>query len=163
MRYELNQNSEIVEYEGDTQFVANTNNTIIELFSQGIYTASITNREGSVYTLEITNNVNQNTKSILVYYGNIRNESRNPSEKKIQLNGKDPRVSEIPAIILGIYCFQSNDVLSDLICSAWYVDDTVNYPSNPSIRGINVQMFQEARFNGFIKKEYRNNTVCVFR
>ena len=24
-------------------------------------------------------------------------------------------------------------------------------------------MFQEARFNGFIKKEYRNNTVCVFR
>ena len=163
MRYELNQNSEIVEYDGDTQFVANTNNTILELFSQGIYTSRITNQDGSVYTLEITNNVTQNTKSILLYYGNIRNESRNPSEKKIQLNGKDPRDSEIPAIILGLYCYQSNDILENLICSAWYVDDTVNYPSNPSIRGINVQMFQEARFNGFIKKDYRNNTVCVFR
>lgn len=163
MRSELNQNSEIVKYDGETQFVANTKNTLIELFSQGIYTAKITNSEGSVYTLEITNSVNQNNERILVYYGNIRNEKRNEFEKKIQLNGKDPRVSAIPAIILGIYCFQSNDVLSDLICSAWYVDDTVNYPSNPSIRGINVQMFQEARFHGFIKKEYRNNTVCVFR
>lgn len=163
MRYELNQNSQIVEYDGNTQFVENTNNTIVELFSQGIYTAKISNKDGSVYSLEITNNVTQNTKSILVYYGNIRNESRNPSEKKIQLNGKDPRGSEIPAIILGIYCFESNDVLKDLICCAWYVDDNVNYSSNPSIRGINVQMFQEARFNGFIKKDYRNNTVCVFR
>ncbi len=163
MRYELNHNSEIVEYDGGTQFIENTNNTIVELFSQELYTAKISNKDGSVYTLEITNNVTQNTKRILVYYGNIRNEKRNLSEKKIQLNGKDPRGSDIPAIILGLYCFESNDVLKDLICCAWYVDDTVNYPSNPSIRGINVQMFQEARFNGFIKKEFRNNTVCVFR
>ena len=163
MRYELNKSSEIVEYDGETQFVANTNSIIIELFSQGIYTAKITNQDGKVYIIEITNNITQNTKSIRVYYGNIRNESRNPYEKKIQLNSKDPRGSEIPAIILGIYCYEPNDVLKDLICSAWYVDDTVNYPSNPSIRGINVNMFQEARFNGFIKKDYRNNTVCVFR
>lgn len=163
MRYELNQNSEIVEYNDGTQFVANTNNAIIELFSQGTHDARITNQDGSVYTLEITNNITQNTKDLLVYYGNIRNESRNPFEKKIQLNGKDPRGSKTPVIILGIYCYESKDVLKDLICSAWYVDNTVNYPSNPSIRGINIQMFQEARFNGFVKKDYRNNTVCVFR
>lgn len=163
MRFELNQNSEIVKYEGETQFITKTSDKIIELFSQGTHTARITHQDGSVYTLEITNNVTKNTRSILLFYGNIRNENRNPSEKKIQLNGKDPRESEITPIILGIYCYQSNDVLEDLICSAWYVDDTVNYPSNPSIRGINIQMFQEARFNGFIKKNYRNNTVCVFR
>ena len=37
MRYELNHNSEIVEYDGGTQFIENTNNTIVELFSRIIY------------------------------------------------------------------------------------------------------------------------------
>tara|TARA_R110002033_G_scaffold46013_2_gene90297 strand:+ start:4730 stop:6277 length:1548 start_codon:yes stop_codon:yes gene_type:complete len=163
MRYELNQNGEIVEYNGGTQFIADVNNTIIELFSQGIYNCNITNQDGSVYTLDITNTITNTVNTILLFYGNVRNENRNPSEKKIQLNGKDPRNSNTPAIILGIYCYDTNDVLADLICCAWNVDDTVNYPGNPSIRGINIQMFQEARFNGFVKKDYRNNTVCVFR
>ena len=163
MRYELNQASEIVEYNEGTQFISDVKNTLIELFSQGIYNCVITNQEGSVYTLEITNTVNNSVNSILLFYGNVRNESRNPSEKKIQLNGKDPRNSNTPSIILGVYCYDTNDVLSDLICCAWNIDDTVNYPSNPSIRGINVQIFQKARFNGFVKNDYRNNTVCVFR
>lgn len=163
MRYELNQSSEIVKYQGTPQFIADTKARIIELFSQGVYNCSVTNEDGSVYTIEITNTITNDKNSFLLYYGNIRNESRNPSEKKIQLNSKDPRNSKLPAIILGVYCYDSNDVLADLICCAWNVDDSVNYPSNPSIRGINVQMFQEARFNGFIKKDYRNNTVCVFR
>ena len=92
MRYELNKSSEIVEYDGETQFVANTNSIIIELFSQGIYTAKITNQDGKVYIIEITNNITQNTKSIRVYYGNIRNESRNPTKRKYNLI-VDPRGS----------------------------------------------------------------------
>jgi hypothetical protein len=32
-------------------------------------------------------------KNIVVYYGNIRNEERTIGEKKIQLNGKDPRAN----------------------------------------------------------------------
>lgn len=163
MRNELNTSGEIVQYTGTTNFIANTNAVIIELFSQGVYTCAITNQDGSVYTLEITNSVTNVVETITVYYGNIRNESRNPSEKKIQLNGKDPRNSNTTSIILGIYCFDTNDDLSDLICCGWNIDDTVNYPSNPSIRGINIEMFQEAKFNGFIKKSYRNNLVCVFR
>lgn len=163
MRNELNTSGEIVQYTGTTNFIANTNAVIIELFSQGVYTCTITNQDGSVYTLEITNSVTNVVETITVYYGNIRNESRNPSEKKIQLNGKDPRNSNTTSIILGIYCFDTNDELSDLICCSWNIDDTVNYPSNPSIRGINIEMFQEAKFNGFIKKSYRNNLVCVFR
>lgn len=163
MRNELNTSGEIVQYTGTTNFIANTNAVIIELFSQGVYTCTITNQDGSVYTLEITNSVTNVIETITVYYGNIRNESRNPSEKKIQLNGKDPRNSTTTSIILGIYCFDTNDGLSDLICCGWNIDNTVNYPSNPSIRGINIEMFQEAKFNGFIKKSYRNNLVCVFR
>lgn len=100
MRYELNQNSEIVEYDGDTQFVENTSNILVQLFSQGVYTAKITNKNGSVYDLEITNNVTQNTKSILVYYGNIRNESRNPSEKKYNLIVKTPEAQKIKQLFL---------------------------------------------------------------
>jgi len=163
MRNELNTSGEIVQYTGTTNFIANTNAVIIELFSQGVYTCNITNQDGSVYTLEITNSVTNVVETITVYYGNIRNESRNPSEKKIQLNGKDPRNSTTTSIILGIYCFDTNDDLSDLICCGWNIDNTVNYPSNPSIRGINIEMFQEAKFNGFIRKNYRNNLVCVFR
>ena len=68
MRYELNQSSEIVEYSGDTKFIANTKSSIIELFSQGVYNCRITNQESSVYTLEITNTINNIVKNILLYY-----------------------------------------------------------------------------------------------
>jgi len=165
MRYELDHAGEIVEYNGDVQLLDSRriSDVIQELFSQGVYDCKITNHEGSVYDLEIVNGIDKSVENITLYYGNIRNENRNSKEKKIQLNKKDPRESILPAIILGLYCFNTNDDLKNLICSAWFVDETFNYQSNPSIRGINVDLFQQARFNGFERKEYRNNIACVFR
>lgn len=163
MRYELDHSGNIVPYNGSTQFVSNPESTITAIFSQGIHNCSVINRNGSIYTIEIINSITNASKIIDVYYGNIRNESRNEKEKKIQLNSKDPNTSSNEVVILGIYCYQSSDSIDKLICAAWNIDSSMNYSSNPSIRGINVDLFQQAKFHGFIKNHYRNNAVCIFR
>lgn len=163
MRYELNHDGDIVEYNGDTQLIANPQATIIQLFSQGVYSCNVNSRDGSYYSISITNNETGEVDQFDVYYGNIRNESRDPKEKKIQLNGKDPRTATRNPLIIGAYCFNSNDPIEELIIAAWGVDHTVNYPSNPSIRGINIDLFQEAKVNGIIRNDYGSNVVCVFR
>ncbi len=163
MRHELNTKGKIVEYDGDTQRIEDTKATIEKLFSQGVFTSKVLNRDGSVYTLERKNEISDIEEIFDIFYGSIRNESRNDKEKKIQLNGKNPLSSGNRAIILGLYCFNSNDDLTDLICATWMIDNLVNYESNPSIRGINIDLFQKAKIEGFVKNAYRNNVVCVFR
>ena len=165
MRKELNNLGLIVDYSGDWQSISNSRTFLTELFTQNNYTCTIISEDGCKWLIELSNDVIQFRKKYNVFLGNIRNESRNEKEKKIQLNGKDPRVLEdgIENIILGVYCYQSIDQLKDNIIAVWPIDVNTNYPSNPSIRGINIDLFQEAKFKGFVSNKFRDNIVYCFR
>jgi hypothetical protein len=163
MRYELNQKSEIVEFNGDVQFIDNKKDVLTKLFSQDVYECIEINNDGCEWDISYKNKVTNEIKKIVVYYGNIRNEDRNNREKKIQLNGKDPRNIRKECIILGLYCFDKNDKLEDLVLAGWNVDQNTNYPSNPSIRGLNIDVLQKARFEGLYRNQFRNNIVCTFK
>lgn len=163
MRYELNLESQIVQYDGAVQLIADKKAILTQLFSQGVYECTSISNDGCEWTIEYRNTVNNLQKNIVVYYGNIRNEERNDREKKIQLNGKDPRANPNPSIILGVYCYESNDVLENLVFAGWNIDPDTNYPGNPSIRGLNIDSLQKARFNGLYKHNFKNNYVCTFR
>lgn len=163
MRYELNLESQIVQYDGAVQSIADKKAILTQLFSQGVYECTSISNDGCEWTIEYRNTVNNTQKNIVVYYGNIRNEERNDREKKIQLNGKDPRVNPNPSIILGVYCYEANDVLENLVFAGWNIDPDTNYPGNPSIRGLNIDSLQKARFNGLYKHNFKNNYVCTFR
>ena len=163
MRYELNLESQIVQYDGAVQSIADKKAILTQLFSQGVYECTSISNDGCEWTIEYRNTVNNTQKNIVVYYGNIRNEERNDREKKIQLNGKDPRANPNPNIILGVYCYEANDVLENLVFAGWNIDPDTNYPGNPSIRGLNIDSLQKARFNGLYKHNFKNNYVCTFR
>ena len=163
MRYELNLESQIVQYDGAVQSIADKKAILTQLFSQGVYECTSISNDGCEWTIEYRNTVNNIQKNIVVYYGNIRNEERNDREKKIQLNGKDPRANPNPSIILGVYCYEANDVLENLVFAGWNIDPDTNYPGNPSIRGLNIDSLQKARFNGLYKHNFKNNYVCTFR
>lgn len=163
MRYELNLESQIVQYDGAVQSIADKKAILTQLFSQGVYECISISNDGCEWTIEYRNTVNNIQKNIVVYYGNIRNEERNDREKKIQLNGKDPRANPNPSIILGVYCYETNDVLENLVFAGWNIDPDTNYPGNPSIRGLNIDSLQKARFNGLYKHNFKNNYVCTFR
>ena len=163
MRYELNLESQIVQYNGAVQSIADKSAILTQLFSQGVYECTGINNDGCEWTIEYRNTINDIRKTIVVYYGNIRNEDRNAREKKIQLNSKDPRANPNPSIILGVYCYEANDVLENLVFAGWNIDPDTNYPGNPSIRGLNIDSLQKARFNGLYKHNFRNNYVCTFR
>ena len=163
MRYELNLESLIVQYDGAVQSIEDKKAILTQLFSQGVFECTSISNDGCEWTIEYRNTVNDIRKNIVVYYGNIRNEERNDREKKIQLNGKDPRANLNPSIILGVYCYETNDVLENLVFAGWNIDLDTNYPGNPSIRGLNIDSLQKARFNGLYKHNFKNNYVCTFR
>lgn len=163
MRYELNLESQIVQYDGAVQSIADKKAILTQLFSQGVYECTSISNDGCEWTIEYRNTVNNMQKNIVVYYGNIRNEERNDREKKIQLNGKDPRANPNPSIILGVYCYEANDALENLVFAGWNIDADTNYPGNPSIRGLNIDSLQKARFNGLYKHNFKHNYVCTFR
>jgi len=163
MRYELNLESQIVQYNGAVQSIADKTAILTQLFSQGVYECTSISNDGCEWTIEYRNTVNNIRTNIVVYYGNIRNEDRNEREKKIQLNGKDPRTNPNLSIILGVYCYEANDVLENLVFAGWKIDPDTNYPGNPSIRGLNIDSLQKARFSGLYKHNFKNNYVCTFR
>jgi hypothetical protein len=163
MRYELNLESQIVQYNGAVQSITDKKAILTQLFSQGVYECTAITNDGCEWTIEYHNTINDIRRNIVVYYGNIRNEERNDREKKIQLNGKDPRTNTNPSIILGVYCYESNDALENLVFAGWNIDPDTNYPGNPSIRGLNIDSLQKARFSGLYKHNFKNNFVCTFR
>jgi len=163
MRHELDLDSKIVEYEGPVQSINDQNSILKQLFSQGVNRCTSIHKDGCEWTIEYENTVTKVVKSIVVYYGNIRNEDRNSKEKKIQLNGKDPRSNPNKSIILGCYCFNSADSLENLVFAGWNINENTNYPANNSIRGLNTDSLQEARFLGLSRHESKGNSVCTFR
>ena len=163
MRNEIDINSEIVEYNGSVQSISNQQAILDSLFSQGVYKCASISNSGCEWSIEYVNTVNSELKKITLYYGNIRNEKRDDKEKKIQLNGKDPRANTNHSIILGAYCYNSQDSLENIIFAGWNIDPKTNYPSNPSLRGLNIDNLQKARFNGLYKNSFKDSYVCTFR
>ncbi len=132
-RYEINHEGKIVE--SVTELCKNKDEMIINLFSQFGWKVNELEKDGPFQKLSIEKDSFE-TIILNVFSGNIRNESRNDYEKKIQLNGKDPiPLAEENTIILGVYTFKKNDTLADTLFVGYPIDKNVKYNTNPSLRG----------------------------
>ena len=159
-RYEIDHQGQIVEKE--TELCADLNSIIEQLFSQNGWTYQENDKSGSFRNITITNASN-NQYTLNVYSGTIRNERRNPYEKKIQLSGKDPRAQQDQdTIILGVYVFNANDRLADAIIVGYPIDNSINYDTNPSLRGVFAdKILQQAKLKGFVVDASKN--LVAFR
>lgn len=156
-RYEINHNGEIVV--GQSALCADQTKILQDLFSQYGWKCTEEGKEGSCHKL-LLEHTSCDSRTINVYSGTIRNESRNAYEKKIQLGTvSDPRKkSKKNTIILGIYVFNANDSFKDAIFVGYPVDERINYNTNPSIRGTFVnKILIQAKTTGFVYDEEHNS------
>ena len=65
MRYELNLESQIVQYNGAVQSIADKKAILTQLFSQGIYECISISNDGCEWTIEYRNTVNDLQKKLL--------------------------------------------------------------------------------------------------
>lgn len=159
-RYEINHNGELVISE--TELCAKKDELIQEAFSQFGWALENIDTSGPFRKVKL---YKDGCSDIVlnIFSGNIRNESRSSYEKKIQLNGKDPRpLSNENTIILGVYVYKANDCFKDAIFVGYPIDMQTNYPTNPSIRGAFVD---KVLFNGKNKGFYRDaeKNIIAFR
>lgn len=163
MRYQIENDGSISQAE--TELLVDQKIILTELFEQFSWNVIRIEKNGAKYAIDIQNSHSKKILKLNVFTGNIRDESRNEKEKKIQLNGSDPRIIEENRIniVLGIYCRHNTDSLKDLIFAGWSVDKNTNYPSNPSIRGLTTDLIQSAKIVGFVKHEFKSKYVCIFR
>lgn len=156
-RYEINHSGEIVV--GESALCADQTKMLQDLFSQYGWSCTEEGKEGSCHKLRLEHS-SCDSRTINVYSGTIRNESRNAYEKKIQLGtASDPRKkSKKDTIILGIYVFNANDTFKDAIFVGYPVDERINYDTNPSIRGTFVnKILIQAKNTGFVYDEEHNS------
>lgn len=153
-RYEINHDGKIVQ--ADTELCADREKILQQLFTQYGWTYEVLSKEGSCYTLALAD-PNGNTQILNVYTANLRNESRNPYEKKGQTNLlSDPsKRDKANTIILGIYVFKEHDTAKDAIF--------VGFPiavrgTNSSMRGVQInKLLVEAKTKGFVYDKEHNN------
>ena len=101
-RYEINHEGEIVV--GDSALCADQSKMLHDLFSQYGWNCVETQKEGACHVLELSH-ASCETKTINVYSGTIRNESRNAYEKKIQLGtASDPVKSKFVCTFIFQLC-----------------------------------------------------------
>lgn len=135
---------------------------IHDLFSQNGYTYAESEISGAYRKVSLSNNLGD-SYTINLYSGNVRNEDRQPYEKKIQLGGKDPRekIDEF-TIIIGLYVFNKNDDIKDALVVAFPIEEEKKYPGNPSLRPIHVEKtLQSAKIKGFYFD--KENLIAAFR
>lgn len=157
-RYQINHDGVIVSHE--SALCSDLDRMLTSLFNQHGWTSEIVDKKGSCRRI-LLKDANEKSKYINVYCGTIRNEARNPYEKKIQLGTvTDPKEkSKEDTIIIGIYVFEENDGISDAIFVGYPIDDAIRYDTNPSIRGTFVnQLLIDTKNNGFIYDK-EHNTV----
>ena len=157
-RYEINHDGLIVSHK--SALCSDLDKMLTSLFNQYGWTSEIVDKNGSCRRI-LLKDANEKSKSINVYCGTIRNEARNPYEKKIQLGTvTDPKKkSKEDTLIIGVYVFEENDGISDAVFVGYPIDDKVRYDANPSIRGTFVnQLLIDAKNNGFIYDK-EHNTV----
>lgn len=160
-RYELDHNGNIVERE-TTALCSDLDKLVRQLFSQNGWNYVENEKNGPRRNITITN-ASDNKYILNVFSGKIRNEKRNPYEKKIQLSSSDPRVYQNQeTIILGIYVFNENDQLADSIIVGYPIDKDIHYDTNPSLRGVFVnKILQQAKLKGFVVDTSKN--LVAFR
>lgn len=157
-RYEINHDGVIVSHE--SALCSDLDKMLTSLFNQYGWTSEIVDKKGSCRRI-LLKDANGKSKYINVYCGTIRNEARNPYEKKIQLGTvSDPKEkSKEDTLIIGVYVFEENDGVSDAIFVGYPIDEAIRYDTNPSIRGTFVnQLLIDTKNNGFIYDK-EHNTV----
>ena len=157
-RYEINHDGVIVLHE--SALCSDLDKMLTSLFNQHGWTSEIVDKKGSCRRI-LLKDANGKSKYINVYCGTIRNEARNPYEKKIQLGTvTDPKEkSKEDTVIIGVYVFEENDGISDAIFVGYPIDEAIRYDTNPSIRGTFVnQLLIDTKNNGFIYDK-EHNTV----
>lgn len=157
-RYEINHDGVIVSHE--SALCSDLDKMLTSLFNQYGWTSEIVDKKGSCRRI-LLKDANGKSKYINVYCGTIRNEARNPYEKKIQLGTvSDPKEkSKEDTLIIGVYVFEENDGISDAIFVGYPIDEAIRYDTNPSIRGTFVnQLLIDTKNNGFIYDK-EHNTV----
>lgn len=157
-RYEINHDGVIVSHE--SALCSDLDKMLTSLFNQHGWTSEIVDKKGSCRRI-LLKDANGKSKYINVYCGTIRNEARNPYEKKIQLGTvTDPKEkSKEDTLIIGVYVFEENDGISDAIFVGYPIDESIRYDTNPSIRGTFVnQLLIDTKNNGFIYDK-EHNTV----
>ena len=155
-RYEINHEGQIVVH--NAALCSDQERVIHSLFSQFGWTCTENNRIGPCRELTLSD-ASGTSKDITVYSGTIRNESRNPYEKKIQLGTtSDPKSKDKRnTIILGIYVFEENDSFEDALYVGFPIDDSIRYDTNPSLRGVYVnQILINAKNDGFVYDKEHN-------
>lgn len=159
-RYEINHEGKIVQSE--TKLCQDKDAIILALFSQFGWKAEVTHKDGPYQKIYLKKD-GFNTVELNVFSGNIRNESRNDYEKKIQLNGKDPLpYKSANTIILGVYVFEENDSLADAIFVGYPIDENVKYTTNPSLRGAFINgVLVQGKIKGFYYDAQKN--LAAFR
>lgn len=158
-RYEINHSGQIVK--GDSALCANQSSILIALFSQYNHRCREVDHSGAYRKLELTD-ANEKTRTLHVYSGTVRNEARNPYEKKIQLGttSNPKKTDKHDTLILGIYVYEPNDTIYDAIFVGYPVDDSIRYDTNPSLRGVFVnQLLVQAKNNGFVYDSARNTAA----
>lgn len=158
-RYEIDHSGRIVV--GESALCSNIDQTLINLFSQFGWTCDLIDKTGACRIIELKDS-NDNIKQYNVYCGTIRNEARNPYEKKIQLGtASDPKTkSKNNTIILGIYVYNAADSLKDAIFVGYPIDDDIRYETNPSIRGTFInKILIQAKNDGFVYDEEHNSVA----
>lgn len=149
-RYEINHDGEIVQ---KTTALSNKLEVLIqELFSQYGWSYTVLGKHSVHWNIKLESPLGD-AFDIDLFAGNIRNESRSPYEKKIQLSKMDPReYKDGVTLILGFYVFEEDDDIQDAIIMGYPVDEKINYKTNPSIRGV---------FVNDILLKAKNIGVCV--
>ena len=159
-RYEIDHEGKIVQSE--TELCKDKDKMILDLFSQFGWTVNQLRKDGPYQKLNLSKDGFE-AFDVNVFSGNIRNESRNAYEKKIQLNEKDPiPFKDENTIILGIYVFKENDSLADAVFVGYPIDQNVRYTTNPSLRGAFVNgVLVKGKNKGFYFDEEKN--LAAFR
>ena len=133
VRYELNHEGKIVE--GNAELSSNIEGILNGIFSQYNNTYRELEINGPYRFIEVTS-PNGEKRYFHLYVGKVRNEKRNPYEKKIQLNGFDPTLTDRKSsIILGVYVYDKDDDYKNAVFVGFPINDNINYASNPSLRG----------------------------
>ena len=157
-RYEINHDGVIVLHE--SALCSDLDKMLTSLFNQYGWTSEIIDKKGSCRRI-LLKDANGKNKYINVYCGTIRNEARNPYEKKIQIGTvTDPKEkSKEDTLIIGVYVFEENDGISDAIFVGYPIDEAIRYDTNPSIRGTFVnKLLIDTKNNGFVYDK-EHNTV----
>lgn len=160
-RYEINHDGNIVV--GNSELCSDLPKMIVDLFSQYNWSCRIISTSGAYRNIELNNSMGV-IKNYNLYFANIRNEARNPYEKKIQI-GTVTNPKNYPkenTLIIGVYVYKNNDSYKDAIFVGYPIDDEIRYETNPSIRGTYVnKILLKAKQEGFVYDSEHN--VVGFR